>query len=88
MKLIVFFIFYYFMGLRTCFATTVGPSQDSYIELAEGNCRFKKIIQQSRDGSLAMLLLVLILRYIVLISKKLHLDTAYNKLVKNKKEQI
>ena len=76
------------MGLRTCFATAVGPSQDSCIGLAGGSCRFEKVVQRSRDGSLAMLLLVLILRYIMLISRGLHLDAAYNKLVRDEKEQI
>ena len=76
------------MGLRTCFATAVGPSQDSCIELAGGSCRFEKIVQWSRDGSLTMLLLILILRYIVLISRGLHLNTAYYKLVRDEKQQI
>ena len=76
------------MGLRTCFATAVGPSQDSCIGLAGGNCRFEKVIQRSHNSSLIILLLILILRYIILISRGLHLNTTYNKLIKNKIQQI
>ena len=32
------------MGLRICFATAVGPSQDSYIGLAGGSCQFEKVV--------------------------------------------